>query len=98
MAIPGLELAGGILARMGWPPSIDSEVAAQLYVNEELDGDGNWLHLDKVGSVSGARRDEPYHVWDDQLLDEQYRRFLNSLEVCNGVAPQDGTSSDSEGR
>ena len=32
------------------------------------------LYLDKVGSVSGLRRDE---ALCDYQLDEQYRRFLN---------------------
>jgi len=35
-------------------------------------------YLDKVGSVSASQRDETSCVWDDELLDEQYRRFLRS--------------------
>jgi len=35
------------------------------------------LYLDKVGSVSGLRRDETDHVFDDAIVDEQYRRFLS---------------------
>ena len=53
-----------------------SERAAEDYCNEVVDGAGRLLYVDRVGSVSGARRDEPSHVWDDQILDEQYRRFL----------------------
>ena len=34
-------------------------------------------YVDKVGSVSGLRRDEEFHVFDDHLLDEQHRRFHN---------------------
>jgi len=29
------------------------------------------------GSVSGLMRCEALHVFDDDLLDQQYRRFLN---------------------
>ena len=38
-------------------------------------------YLDKVGSVSGLRRDEEFHVFDDQLIDQQYRRFNNGEEI-----------------
>jgi len=55
-----------------------SEVAAENYVDELVDGSGRPLYLDKVRSVSGKRRDEPSHVWDDQVLEEQHRRFLNA--------------------
>ena len=34
------------------------------------------VRLDMVGSVSGLRRDEEPHVWDDEVLEEQYQRFL----------------------
>ena len=33
------------------------------------------LYLDKVGSVSGLRRDEI--IFDDALLEQQHRRFLS---------------------
>ena len=35
------------------------------------------LYLDLEGSVSGLRRDEEYHVFHDELIEEQYRRFLS---------------------
>ncbi len=37
-------------------PPIDSEEAAELYVDEVLDGAGRFVHLDKVASVSGLIR------------------------------------------
>ena len=38
-------------------------------------------YLDKVGSVSGLRRDEITMEFHEELLDEQYRRFLEPLQV-----------------
>ncbi len=43
----------------------------------ELAGRVASRYLDKVGSVSGLRRDEALNVFDDGLIDEQHRRFLN---------------------
>ena len=37
-------------------PPIASERAAEMYVNEELDGQGEPQYLDKVASVSGLVR------------------------------------------
>jgi len=34
-------------------------------------------YLDKVGSVSGLIEIEYGEIWNDQRLDEQYRRFIN---------------------
>ena len=34
-------------------------------------------YVDRVGSVSALVEVEENHVFDDQLLDNQYRRFLN---------------------
>ena len=34
-------------------PPIDSEIAAEMYCDEILDGSGRYLHIDSVGSVSG---------------------------------------------
>ena len=42
-----------------------------------LDPDAGQFYLDKVGSVSGLRRDERPSVFDDDLIDQQYRRFHN---------------------
>jgi len=35
------------------PPPIDSEEASLLYCDEVLAGDGTFLHIDRVDSVSG---------------------------------------------
>ncbi len=43
----------------------------------ELAGAVASRYLDKVGSVSGLRRDETLPIWDDQVIDSQYRRFLD---------------------
>ena len=37
-------------------------------------------YLDKVGSVSGLRRDETVMIFNEGIIDEQYRRFLSSSE------------------
>ncbi len=76
-----------------------SERASEDDCNEVVDGSGRLLHLDSVRSVSGARRDEPHHVWDALVIDEQYRRFLNDLEVDvafpkREVPDEDTRSSD----
>ena len=63
------------------PVWIEIELAATMYADDRVDGEGRLLYLDKVDSVSGARRDEPHHVWDDRLLDEQHRRFLNDFDL-----------------
>ena len=57
------------------------EEAAQrrLELPDDLVVDESLLYLDKVDSVSGARRDETHHVWDDQILDEQHARFSELL-------------------
>jgi len=52
-----------------------SEGAAELYVDEVLDGQGRFQYLDKVGSMSGSTPPELH--WDDAVLNEQYRRFHN---------------------
>ncbi len=35
-------------------------------------------YLDKVGSVSALVEVEEFHVFDEQLIDQQYRRFLSA--------------------
>ena len=39
-------------------PPLDSEEAAELYVDEVLDGSGRFLYLDSIGSVRGLDQDE----------------------------------------
>ena len=34
-------------------------------------------YVDKVGSVSASDGDGDVFVWDDRLIEDQYRRFLN---------------------
>ena len=42
------------------PPPLDSEVAAEFYCDELLDGQGRWQYLDNPRSVSGLiRSDSP---------------------------------------
>ncbi len=55
----------------------DSEEASELYVDEVLDGSGRFRYLDSVSSVSALAEAEDSRVWDEQLIEEQYRRFLN---------------------
>ena len=44
-----------------------------------LDGETCQLYLDKVRSVSGSRRDEIKMIFDDGVIDEQHRRFLDAV-------------------
>jgi len=37
------------------------------------------LYLDKVASVSGSRRDEITMIFDDEVIDDQHRRFLQEV-------------------
>jgi len=49
------------------------------------------LYLDSRISVSGARRDETLCIFDDEVIDEQYRRFLDGLSgegAVSGAAGQ----------
>jgi len=41
-----------------------------------LTGPTECVRLDSIGSVSGLRRDETTMIWDEEILDEQHRRFL----------------------
>ena len=47
----------------------------------ELAEEADQRYLDKVGSVSGLRRDEMTMIFDDGVLDEQHRRFLEQEYV-----------------
>ncbi len=52
-----------------------SERAAEDYTDDLVDGDGRPLYLDLLGSVSGS--DQPDLIWDNEVIQEQYRRFHN---------------------
>ncbi len=67
-----------ILRRLSY---LGSERAAEDYCDEVVDGDGRLQYLDKVHSVS-ALNEPPEPLFVDELLDEQYRRFLK--EVTDG--------------
>ncbi len=66
-----------------------SETAAEMYVDEVLDGQGRpiagtpltphemCVTLDGSGSVSALVEVEGSHVWDDHIIEDQHRRFLN---------------------
>ena len=64
------------------PPPIDSEEAALLYCDEVLDGDGHYMHLDKVGSVSGPIR-------FDLVTDPLRRRALVLSRAPQVVSPKE---------
>ena len=40
-------------------------------------------YLDKVVSVSGARRDEVVMIFDDEVLDEQFERYSSSSRMVS---------------
>ncbi len=55
---------------------------AEVAQREQLSAEGltrseNCVIVDKVGSVSALVEVEEFHVFDDDLIDSQYRRFLN---------------------
>ncbi len=63
-------------ARNGFLTAKGLEEAAQRdLLGPELAGVVAQRYLDKVGSVSGLELERNLHVFDDELLDQQYRRF-----------------------
>jgi len=46
---------------------------------EGVDMDTGQLYLDLPVSVSGVRRDETLMIFDEGVIDEQHRRFLNDV-------------------
>ena len=59
---------------------VASEEAAVAYVDERVDGAGNIVQVDRVGSVSGLQGEARPVIWPDaSLLEEQHRRFLNGI-------------------
>ena len=65
---------------------LGSEVAAEFYVDEVLDGAGNPLYVDSMVSVS-AVPDRPTTLWPGASdLEDQCRRLLNAVEVRDGHA------------
>ena len=58
---------------------LDSEVAAELYVDEIVDGGGRLLDIDRSGSVSALVEVEGAIQSVEQLKD-QFRRILKSSD------------------
>ena len=58
------------------------EEAAQRFSLEGLDRLRGLSEVDRVVSVRAVDRDRD-HVWDDDVIDSQHRRFLN--EVRSGA-------------
>ncbi len=53
-----------LLASLGLPSVgefLDSERAAEMYCNEELDGQGRFQYLDSTVSVSGLELERNFH-------------------------------------
>jgi len=63
-------------------PPLDSELAAELYVDDVLDGGGRPVYLDKVGSVSAVEDEDESCVFDEGsgagLVRDQLRLPLGS--------------------
>ena len=55
----------------------DGEEASELYVDEVFDGKGRFCYLDSTVSVSVLVEVEGGRVWNEDLLEEQHRRFRN---------------------
>ncbi len=62
-------------ARNGFLTAKGLEETAQRFSLEGLASRDDHGYIDKVVSVSGLRRDEEFHVFDESLIEEQYRRF-----------------------
>ncbi len=56
---------------------MESEVASEMYVNEEVDGSGRLLYIDKVGSVSGLVEVEDDFDYDPTHI-ELNRRLIHN--------------------
>ncbi len=55
-----------------------SELAAEDYTDEKVDGSGRRLYIDKEGSVS-ANGHGPEPLWPEMKnIDDQERRFLHA--------------------
>ena len=65
----------GHYSRNGFLTSRGLREVAQRTSLEGLAPRGEFEYVDNRVSVSGLRRDETH--WDDELLENQYRRFLN---------------------
>jgi len=55
---------------------MQTELAAEMYVDEYLTGDGLPVILDRPGSVSASECPD-LHWGDPVTMDQQHRRFLN---------------------
>jgi len=57
----------------------DSETGCDLWADGRVDSQGKRCYLDSMVSVSGLKREREHTVefWDEDLIDEQERRFLN---------------------
>ena len=62
----------GFLTRLGY---------AAVDAGWPLTGPTECVRLDTSVSVSASVEVEDGHVFDDQIIDEQYRRFLELVEV-----------------
>ncbi len=58
----------------------ESEVAAELYCDEGIDGKTFQRYIDRSVSVSALPETETSMIFDDGVIDEQYRRFLPCSE------------------
>ena len=54
-----------------------ADVAQRSLEGLEVDAMAETRYLDRVGSVSALVEVEESHVFDDELIEEQYRRFRN---------------------
>ncbi len=70
------------------------EAAQRRAASREVDARELSLYLDKVGSVSAVRRDETTFWPDDEVLDEQHRRFLDDVALRS--SSQEGSCAGSE--
>ena len=54
-------------------------LAQRDHLGPELAGVVAQRYLDRVGSVSGLGEGEEFHVFDDEVIEDQHRRFLSAV-------------------
>jgi len=67
----------GFLTERGYAELAQRTSLEGLSPRGGVDTDAGFHYLDKVGSVSALVEVEEFHVWDEQTVEHQYRRFLN---------------------
>ena len=72
----------GCVSHNGFLTAKGLKEAAQREVDSHgLDAMWSIGYLDSRGSVSAVENENEPCVWDDQVIDSQYRRFLSGVDI-----------------